>query len=91
MEFVVLTFEELGFHIYFIRAGILFIFPLLVNISHFELNSSMCGGQVSKFMSRCQLLHNFYPSEYAKVDLGNIKDIAHVDLGSCRGECVTVP
>ena len=58
-------------------------------LTWFVLNSSICGCQPSKFLSRSALVQNF-PSEFALVKLVGVKDLAVLDRRSCGGESVAV-
>ena len=53
------------------------------------LNSSICGCQPRKFLSRSALVQNF-PSGFALVKLVGVKDLAVLDRRSCGGESVAV-
>ena len=55
----------------------------------FLLNSVICGGKPSKFMARCPLVESF-PSEFAVIQVPDIKDGGLPDRRVCKGEVAFV-
>ena len=55
----------------------------------FLLNSAICGGKPGKFMARCPLVENF-PSEFAVIQVADMKDGGLPDRRVCKGEVAFV-